>query len=84
MHTNYIIPTIDKEETKLLHFSQADVLFFIQSMGQRSRHRKRGIALGDLNHQKRKIVFQAVECAKQEETTIWSIKDGGLILKNNN
>lgn len=81
MSIKYEIPKIVKEEIKFLHFPKEDVLFSIEDKNRRSKNLEHSTSLGNLNHQKVKIVFQDIEGAKQTETTIWGVTDCDVILK---
>jgi hypothetical protein len=81
MSIKYNIPKIVKEEIKFLHFPKEDVLFSMEDKNRRSKNLELAISLGNLNHQKVKIVFQDIEGIKEVETTIWGITDKDIILK---
>ena len=81
MSIKYEIPKIDKEEIKFLHFPKEDVLFSVEDKNRRSKNLENATSLGNLNHQKVKIIFQDIEGVKQTETTIWGITDRDVILK---
>lgn len=81
MSVSFNIPKIVKEEIKFLHFPKEDVLFSMEDKNRRSKNLEHATSLGNLNHQKVKIVFQDIEGVKQTETTIWGITDRDVILK---
>ena len=81
MIANSKIPVIEKEEIKSLHFPSDDVLFSKEDRSIRANDLKNSIALGNLEHQKVKIIFQDIEGIKQVETTIWGVTDREIILK---
>ncbi len=81
MIVNSFIPTVEKEVIKSLHFPSDDVLFSKQDRDIRTNDLKNAIALGNLEHQKVKIIFQDIEGLKQVETTIWGVTDREVILK---
>lgn len=74
---------IAKEKIKFLHFPKEDVLLLVEDKKQRSKSLNRAISLGNLDHQKVKIMFEDVEGLKQVDTTIWGITDKDVILKEN-
>jgi uncharacterized protein (UPF0248 family) len=81
MGLKYVIPKIIKEEIKFLHFPEEDVLFSLEDKQTRGQNLKHAISLGNLEHQKIKIIFQDIEGIKEAETTIWGITDRDVILK---
>tara|TARA_X000000950_G_C13317954_1_gene419371 strand:- start:54 stop:347 length:294 start_codon:yes stop_codon:yes gene_type:complete len=79
---NYpIVPKVEKEVIKSLHFPKDDVLFSKEDRLIRTHDLKSAISLGNLEHQKVKILFQDIEGLKQVETTIWGVTDREIILK---
>lgn len=81
MSVSFNIPTIAKEEIQFFHFPKEDILFSKEDKDKRSNNLKFAISLGNLDHQKVKILFQDVEGVKQTETTIWGVTDRDIILK---
>jgi len=81
MGLNSVIPKIIKEEIRFLHFPEEDVLFSMEDKQTRNQNLKHAISLGNLEHEKIKIIFQDIEGVKEAETTIWGITDRDVILK---
>ncbi len=81
MNSQSIIPKVEKEVIKSLHFPKDDVLFSKEDRLIRNNDLKSAISLGNLEHQKVKILFQDIEGLKQVETTIWGVTDREIILK---
>ncbi len=81
MNTESIIPRVEKEVIRSLHFPKDDVLFSKEDRLIRDNDLKHAISLGNLEHQKVKILFQDIEGIKQVETTIWGVTDREIILK---
>lgn len=81
MDAQSVIPIIEKEMIKNLHFPKEDVLFSIDDRISRSTDLQRAIALGNIEHQKVEILFQDIEGVKKVETTIWGVTDKEVILK---
>ena len=72
---------VQKEEVSSLHFPQDDVLFLKDDQVRRKKRLDDAIALGNIEHEKVKILFQDIEGLKRVETTIWGITDKSIILK---
>ena len=81
MKTNLDIVKVEKESIASLHFPKEDVLFAVEDIHSRKQNLDRAIALGNLEHQKVKILFQDIEGLKQVETTIWGYTEKEVILK---
>jgi uncharacterized protein (UPF0248 family) len=81
MGLNSVIPKIIKEEIRFLHFPEEDVLFSMEDKQTRNQNLKHAISLGNLEHEKIKIIFQDIGGVKEAETTIWGITDRDVILK---
>ena len=75
-----IVP-IEKEQIKFLQFPKDDVLSQKVDQAHRILELKRALALGNLEHQKVKIIFIDNEGFKKVETTIWGFTDKEVILK---
>lgn len=73
--------TVQKEEVASLHFPKEDVLFSKDDKTKRTHTLNKAIALGNLEHEKVKIIFQDIEGLKQVETTIWGVTSEAIILK---
>jgi hypothetical protein len=72
---------IPKEDVAFLHFPKEDVLFLKEDQLNRQNRLNDAITLGNLEHQKVKIIFQDIEGLKQVETTIWAVTDKSVVLK---
>lgn len=72
---------VQKEEVSSLHFPQDDVLFLKDDQARRKKRLDDAIALGNIEHEKVKILFQDIEGLKRVETTIWGVTDKSIILK---
>lgn len=72
---------VQKEEVASLHFPQDDVLFLKDDQARRKKRLDDAIALGNIEHEKVKILFQDIEGLKRVETTIWGVTDKSIILK---
>ena len=81
MIVDSVIPVVEKEVIKSLHFPSDDVLFSKEDRSSRTNDLKNAISLGNLEHQKVKILFQDIEGLKKVETTIWGVTDIEVILK---
>lgn len=81
MEDECIIQKVNKEEIKFLHFPKEDVLFFDEDRTIRNKNLTNAISLGNLDHQKVKIIFQDIEGSKEVETTIWAVTDKDIVLK---
>lgn len=72
---------IEKEQISGFKFPDTDVLIDKESMKIRSLNLERALKLGNLEHNKIKIVFEDSEGIKQVETTVWGVTDKRVILK---
>lgn len=72
---------VQKEEVSSLHFPKEDVLFLKDDQVKRQKRLTDAIALGNVEHEKVKILFQDIEGLKRVETTIWGVTDKSIILK---
>lgn len=75
------IKTIEKERIKSLVFPKEEVLERRKDQIDRFLELQRALSLGNLEHQKVKIIFVDNEGFKKVETTIWGITDKEVILK---
>lgn len=76
------IPTlIEKENIRGLKFPENDVLLSKDEIKIRNADLERAMKLGNLEHNKIKIVFEDSEGVKQVETTVWGVTDKRVILK---
>ncbi|NER14326.1 hypothetical protein GWK08_12810 [Leptobacterium flavescens] len=75
------VQTIDKEQIKFLNFPHEEVLASKKDQHNRCLDIKRAMSLGNLEHQKVRILFVDNEGFKKVETTIWGVTDRAVILK---
>ncbi len=75
------VQTVQKEQIKLLKFPKKDVLNKRKDQIDRFLELQRALSLGNLEHQKVRIVFVDDTGLKKVETTIWGITDKEVILK---
>lgn len=81
MESLYKSLLVQKEEVASLHFPKEDVLFSKEDQEKRKKILEKAIALGNIEHQKVKIMFQDIEGLKRVETTIWGVTSEAIILK---
>ncbi len=81
MTPNMNIQVIEKEQIQFLKFPKEDVLNKRKDQIDRILKLQRALSLGNLEHQKVKIVFMDSTSIKRVETTIWGITDKEVILK---
>ncbi len=74
--------SIEKESIRGLKFPENDVLSAKDDIKIRNSHLERALKLGNLEHNKIKIVFEDSEGLKQVETTVWGVTDKRVILKH--
>jgi hypothetical protein len=79
MNANF--ETIDKENIISLRFPLHDVLDDKAEQYQRQSELRRGLALGNLEHEKIRIYFEDCKSKKVVETTVWGVTDSQVILK---
>ncbi len=72
---------IEKENITGLKFPETDVLTSKDDIKIRNANLERALKLGNLEHNKIKIVFEDTEGLKQVETTVWGVTDKRVILK---
>lgn len=72
---------IEKENIRGLKFPENDVLSSKDEIKIRNADLERAMKLGNLEHNKIKIVFEDSEGVKQVETTVWGVTDKRVILK---
>jgi hypothetical protein len=80
INTNHAVP-IEKEKISGLKFPDLDVLGSKDAIKTRTSNLERALKLGNLEHNKIKIVFEDIEGIKQVETTVWGVTDKRVILK---
>ena len=73
--------SVDKENISGLKFPESDVLKTRDDMKMRVTNLERALKLGNLEHNKIKIVFEDSECIKEVNTTVWGVTDKRVILK---
>ncbi|HEY0045396.1 MAG TPA: hypothetical protein VGB44_01655 [Flavobacterium sp.] len=79
MNANF--EAIDKENILKLRFPQHDVLDDKEDQSRRQSELRRGLALGNLEHEKIRIYFEDSNSKKVVETTVWGVTDNQVILK---
>jgi hypothetical protein len=83
--TNPINPgkpvSIEKEKISGLKFPISDVLISKDEIKMRTANLERAMKLGNMEHNKMKIVFEDSDGMKQVETTVWGVTDKRIILK---
>jgi hypothetical protein len=72
---------IEKENITGLKFPEADVLNSKEDVKARFMDLERALKLGNLEHNKIKIIFEDSEGMKQVDTTVWGVTDKRVILK---
>jgi uncharacterized protein (UPF0248 family) len=72
---------IEKEEIPNLKFPHEEVLTEKDDIKLRDAGLDRGMKLGNLEHNKICIVFKDSEGLKKVNTTVWSVTDQRIILK---
>lgn len=73
--------SIEKENIRDLKFPDNEVLSSKDAIKIRQADLDRALKLGNLEHNKIKIVFEDSEGLKQVETTVWGVTDKRVILK---
>lgn len=73
--------SIEKENISGLKFPDTDVLTSKEEIKNRFANLDRALKLGNLEHNKIKIVFEDSEGMKQVDTTVWGVTDKRVILK---
>jgi hypothetical protein len=72
---------IDKENISGLKFPDQDVLSSKDEIRARLLNLERALKLGNLEHNKIKIVFEDSDGIKMVNTTVWGVTDKRVILK---
>jgi uncharacterized protein (UPF0248 family) len=72
---------IEKEQVAGLHFPEEDVLQTNDEKTLRLNSLDRAMKLGNLEHNKIKLIFADDTSVKQVETTVWGVTDRRIILK---
>ena len=73
--------SVEKENISGLKFPDNDVLNSPEEIKMRFTNLERALKLGNLEHNKIKIVFEDSEGIKQVNTTVWGVTDKRVILK---
>jgi uncharacterized protein (UPF0248 family) len=73
--------TVQKEMISGFRFPEKDVLSSKDDMKIRLADLERALKLGNLEHNKIKIIFEDTDGVKQVETTVWGVTDKRVILK---
>lgn len=73
--------SIEKETIRDLKFPDNEVLTSKDAIRIRESNLERALKLGNLEHNKIKIIFEDSEGIKQVETTVWGVTDKRVILK---
>lgn len=73
--------SIEKENISGLKFPDSEVLKTKDEIKNRFANLERALKLGNLEHNKIKIVFEDSEGLKQVNTTVWGVTDKRVILK---
>lgn len=72
---------IEKENIAGLKFPEEDVLISKDDIKIRSANLERAMKLGNLEHNKIKIIFEDTSGLKEVITTVWGVTDKRVILK---
>jgi hypothetical protein len=72
---------VEKETISELKFPENEVLNSADALKIRTASLERAMKLGNLEHNKIKIIFEDSEGVKQVETTVWGVTDKRVILK---
>jgi hypothetical protein len=78
---NTIPVTVQKEMISGFRFPEKDVLSSKDDIKIRLADLERALKLGNLEHNKIKIIFEDADGVKQVETTVWGVTDKRVILK---
>jgi len=73
---------IDKDQVKDLRFPTIEVLNSTEEVIRRKEQLRRALVLGNVDHNKVKIIFSDSTGQKIAETTIWAVTDTRIILKS--
>ncbi|MGL4599143.1 MAG: hypothetical protein ACRCYO_16605 [Bacteroidia bacterium] len=74
--------TIEKEQVRDLRFPKEEVLENAEDMRRRRAELDRALVLGNMDHNKVRIIFQDDTDTKLVETTIWAVTEERVILKS--
>lgn len=81
MSTTLTPELIEKESIPSLHFPNEDVLTSKDEKNILIRKLQNATTLGNIEHNKCKIIFKDSEGVKAVETTIWATADKNIVLK---
>lgn len=73
---------IDKDAVKDLRFPSEEVLTSPEEIVKRKSELSRALTLGNVHHNKVKIIFCDHEDCKMIETTIWAVTELRIVLKS--
>ncbi|HLG02270.1 MAG TPA: hypothetical protein VI731_01665 [Bacteroidia bacterium] len=73
---------IPKEVVAELHFPSKEVLSSPEEIKNRDSELNRALVLGNVDHNKVRILFIDSEGPKMVETTIWAVTEQRIILKS--
>lgn len=79
VNTNPVM--VQKEMISGFRFPEKEVLTSKDEIKIRLADLERALKLGNLEHNKIKIVFEDTDGVKQVETTVWGVTDNLVILK---
>lgn len=83
MHATSTKPIlIDKDQVKDLRFPQEEVLSNTEAVRMRRIELDRALILGNVDHNKVRIIFIDSEGPKMVETTIWAVTELRVVLKS--
>lgn len=80
--TSYQPVLIEKDQVKDLRFPSDEVLLSSEEIAKRKIDLSRALTLGNVHHNKVKIIFSDLESVKMVETTIWAVTELRIILKS--
>ncbi len=73
---------IDKDQVKDLRFPHSEILITAEDLAKRKSELSRALTLGNVHHNKVRIIFADSEGTKMVETTIWAVTELRIILKS--
>ena len=73
---------VSKESIAELSFPDTEVLDNAEAISSRLTELERATTLGNIEHNKIKIIFEDNAGVKQVETTIWATTDKRIVLKS--
>ncbi|GAB4149632.1 MAG: hypothetical protein Fur0041_22700 [Bacteroidia bacterium] len=73
---------IEKEQVAALRFPNGDVLTDNEEKNRRKSELERAMVLGNMDHNKVKIIFSDETGPKMIETTIWAVTQERIVLKS--